>query len=171
MEFIVAPGILYLIYSLKESKKSQKKEAEKANSRDEEISEVKSMVKKLVEEQQQMKEINQAQSVVLDKHTDSIADVTKEVGELSTSMEVVKWANKEELAFLLEQIGADLLAEGYATPEQLRDFEKKFKIYAEGLHGNGVIEKLYHVVMELPATPPKRNNQRKRPTKKAESAE
>lgn len=179
VEFIVSPILVYCLFLLRSNRKGQKEAAKQAVKRDNKLTDIQNILEEQSKaialqdkELAEMKEINQAQSLVLDQHTQSIDGILNDVNELSSSMEVVKWANKEELSWILEATGELLLKQGYATKEQLHDFEKKFKIYSNGLGGNGVIEKLYHRVLELPNTPvskPKRTqNKRKNTSKKPE---
>lgn len=86
----------------------------------------------------------------LEKHSEELETLNNNVATMSHVVKAVSEADRVQLAYMLERLGNQFLITGYIHSAQLKDFEAKFKIYSDGLKGNGAIEKLHKDVMKLP---------------------
>lgn len=121
---------------LEEIKKISLQHTETLQHQDSVLREQSEVLEKQNEVLQKQSKILEEQDKILNLHTDQL----KAVGD----------AAKEELGKTLEEMHALFIVQGYVTSQQLKEFEKKYKVYHEGLDGNGVIEKFHDDVISLP---------------------
>lgn len=93
------------------------------------------------------------------EHTELVAHLEeyeasrKEAQELRDMQEAQNCALREILGDMLDKEHARLVAQGYATPDEKRRFERKYNAY-HALGGNGTRTALYKDVMAMKSYPP-----------------
>lgn len=153
---IIGPLLSYAIYVLKDNRKEQKEARKNADVRDKKIEEILinqdnslRLIDELKEELQEIKEINEQQSLVIDKHSEELEKLDHALKVMGEVVETLGDAEKQNLSYLISRLCNQYLLTEYIHTEQLKDLESKFLVY-KALRGNGTIEKLYKSCLELP---------------------
>lgn len=148
---ILSTGLGYLVWSAQETRKERQKADNKTRERDKKIDKI--------------YDINEAQTITIDEHTKTIDEILKrvedvekranqineinaDIKEIQTTVSAVAEASREELAYHLAREHAQYKIQNFITTPQLKDYEKRYKIYRE-LNGNGAIQKCHEEVLAL----------------------
>lgn len=147
---VLTPAIGYIIYVLKDNRERNKKSAELAEERDKKIQEVLELSKEQAIALAKQDEVLKNQDKVLREQSDSLHKQDEILDLHTAQLNAVGEAAGEELGKTLEEMAALYQVQGFVTSPQLREFEKRYLIYHDGLHRNGIIQKKHEMVMKLP---------------------
>lgn len=84
---------------------------------------------------------------------EQIKDTREEIGQINGRLEIIGRGTKMELFDTLHSWRMTLVAKKWASVQEKKEVETIWKIYHEGLKGNGQGEHYYNEIMDLPETP------------------